>query len=78
MRHFFSKGTVEASVWCVKCHRDTMHAVSGGRPLYCMVCQAKPLAPAPAEEAKPRSGDLFPAINQELYERLSVRRKAQP
>ena len=34
MRHFFTKGTVEASIWCIKCHRYTMWAICGGRPQY--------------------------------------------
>jgi hypothetical protein len=55
MRHFFTKRTVEASIWCIKCHRDTMWAISGGRPMYCQVCQAKPqpdASPAPPESTQ--------------------------
>jgi len=59
MRHFFTKGTVEASIWCIKCHRETPHAVSGGQPMYCMVCQAKPLKKKLEKVAAPVSGDLF-------------------
>ena len=50
MRHFFTRDTVEASIWCVKCHRETMHAIIDGRPAYCQVCQSKP---QPKETAKP-------------------------
>ena len=57
MRHFFTRDTVEASIWCKKCGRDTPWAVMGGRPAYCKVCQENPLAPrdSPVEQ----SGDLF-------------------
>jgi hypothetical protein len=59
MRHFFSKGTVQASIWCIHCHRETMWAVAGGRPLHCQVCQAKPLDPVKRPVDRPTSGDLF-------------------
>jgi len=48
MRHFFTRNTVEASIWCIKCGKDTPHAIADGRPLHCKVCQSKPLP-----EAKP-------------------------
>jgi hypothetical protein len=47
MRHFFTRNTVEASIWCVKCHKDTLHAIADGRPLHCKICQEKPLPVAP-------------------------------
>lgn len=59
MRHFFTRDTVEASIWCTKCGRDTPWVVMGGRPGYCKVCQAKPLAPVKHELDRPTSGDLF-------------------
>lgn len=60
MRHFFSKDTVEAMIWCKKCARDTPHAVMGGLPAYCKVCQAKPLEESrPQDHPVERSGDLF-------------------
>jgi hypothetical protein len=59
MRHFFTKDTVQASIWCVKCHRETLWAISGGRPLYCMVCQAKPLDEVKPQDPPAVSGNLF-------------------
>jgi DNA-directed RNA polymerase subunit RPC12/RpoP len=60
MRHFFSKDTVEASIWCTKCGKETPHAIMGGRPAHCKVCQAKPLEPSkPQDSPVERSGDLF-------------------
>ena len=55
---FFTRNTVEASIWCVKCHKDTPHAIMDGRPAYCKVCQAKPLEPEKKPEP-PKSGSLF-------------------
>jgi len=40
MRHFFTKSTVEAEMWCQRCHKETMWRIMGRRPGYCMVCQA--------------------------------------
>jgi hypothetical protein len=59
MRHFFQKNIVEASIWCVKCHRDTPHEIMDGRPAYCKVCQAKPLEEKPEEKPVEKSGSLF-------------------
>ncbi len=62
MRRFFTKSTVEAQVWCVKCGRETWWKIAGGRPQYCMPCmealrmKAKATAPvAPVEQ----QADLF-------------------
>ena len=41
MRHFFTKTTVEVSIYCKKCGKDTIWAVSGGRPQYCRECYGK-------------------------------------
>jgi len=57
MRHFFTRNTVEASIWCTKCERTTLHAISDGRPLYCQVCQSKPQPQVKAKSAE--SGNLF-------------------
>jgi hypothetical protein len=57
MRHFFTRNTVEASIWCTKCAKTTLHTIAGGRPQFCQVCQNKPL---PEVKPKaPQSGDLF-------------------
>jgi hypothetical protein len=50
MRHFFTRDTVEASIWCVKCHAETVHTIMDGRPAFCQACQSKP---QPPELAKP-------------------------
>lgn len=59
MRHFFTKGTVEASIWCMKCGRATMWTIGGGQPMYCKVCYAKPQVETVAESPVPVSGNLF-------------------
>lgn len=41
MRHFFSKGTIEAAIWCKKCAKETPHKIDDGRPTHCLVCLAK-------------------------------------
>lgn len=57
MRHHFTKGTVEASIWCTSCYSFTMHTIADGRPQFCQVCQAK-VVPKKAA-ARSRCGDLF-------------------
>ena len=59
MRHFFTRTTVEAKIWCVKCHAETAHAIADGRPLYCQICQAKPQEPEKPKPAPVQQGDLF-------------------
>lgn len=60
MRHFFSKETVEATIWCKRCGRDTAHAVMGCLPAYCKVCQSRPVEEVkPQNPPAPRSGNLF-------------------
>lgn len=36
--HHFTKNTVEASAWCLKCNRQTLHAIADGRIGACLVC----------------------------------------
>jgi hypothetical protein len=52
VQHHFPKSTVEASMWCQKCHRDTVWTIAGGRPMHCTVCQAKPPDPPPPRRRK--------------------------
>jgi DNA-directed RNA polymerase subunit RPC12/RpoP len=59
MRHFFSKNTVEASIWCTKCGKPTHHVIADGRPLHCKVCQVRPLEKTPQDAPVEKSGDLF-------------------
>ena len=61
MRNFFPKDTQEASIWCQKCHKDTLHRIIGGRPAYCFDCQAKrenPTLPGTVEP-EPEQMDMF-------------------
>lgn len=41
MKNFFTKNTVEASCWCLKCGKNTFHQVHGGRPGACLECLKK-------------------------------------
>ncbi len=59
MRHFFTRNIVEASIWCVKCGRETSHAIADGRPLHCKVCQSKPLEKKSEAPPAPTTGNLF-------------------
>jgi len=45
MRHFFTKNTVEAQIYCKRCGKETLWKVAGGRPLHCTACygEAKPV-----------------------------------
>lgn len=60
MRHFFTKNTVEAVIWCTPCHKETLWKVAGGRPQYCTECYAKKESTEtkPAEPAA-EQGSLF-------------------
>jgi len=64
MKQHFTRNTVEASAWCLKCGKQTMHRVDRddmqGRLGPCLVCMAKhdeqkeaPLIPVE------KQGDLF-------------------
>lgn len=54
MQHFFTKDTVEASLYCRQCVRNTMWTILGGRPAYCQVCYAKSAAESAAKrDAEP-------------------------
>jgi ribosomal protein L37E len=57
VRHFFTKNTVEASIYCARCGKDTLHRIDGGRPSYCMVCHNK--AVEPKEPEPPTTGNMF-------------------
>lgn len=41
MPEHFTKNTVEASFWCNKCHKATVHRIDNGRRGPCKVCMAK-------------------------------------
>jgi hypothetical protein len=53
MKQFFTKNTVEASVWCKPCGKKTQWKVSDGRPMHCLECFGK-LEEKHAEKAEPK------------------------
>jgi formylmethanofuran dehydrogenase subunit E len=59
MKHFFTKSTVEASIYCKKCGKDIMWAVNRGRPSYCTACYNKGAPPKEKAPEPAQSGDLF-------------------
>lgn len=52
MQHFL-RGTVEASSWCRKCGKATMHLVFGVKPGSCKACLEKLEAENAARAAEP-------------------------
>lgn len=59
MKEHFTKSTIEAQCWCLKCNRSTMHRVDNGRKGPCLRCleelekkhvQLSLIKPAPEEE----------------------------
>lgn len=62
MPHHYTKGTVEASIWCNKCRKETPWRIADGRRQYCLTCYAKPAAEessAPPPDLEVGQGDLF-------------------
>jgi hypothetical protein len=58
----YTKNTIEASAWCDRCHRATMHRVDNGRRGPCLECMARPEAEPDSTRRKPPAGvqmDLF-------------------
>jgi hypothetical protein len=43
----FTKNTVAASVWCLKCGGETMHRIDGGQRGPCLICLKRPATPPP-------------------------------
>jgi hypothetical protein len=58
MSEHFTRATVEASVWCPACRRDTIHRIDSGQRGPCLVCMAKPTQPK-RPDAPPVTGNLF-------------------
>lgn len=57
MPHHFTKGTIEAAIFCPRCMKETMWKIADGRRQYCLICAEKP---RPQKEEKiETSGDLF-------------------
>jgi len=62
MPEHYTRNTVEAVVWCAKCHANTRHMVQGGRRGACIECYEKQKAEAenrPAAVPQPEQGRLF-------------------
>lgn len=58
MKQFFTKNTLEASVWCEPCRKKTQWKIHKGLPQYCIPCFEKleaqhnePKPEAPAEQS---------------------------
>jgi hypothetical protein len=58
MAYHFTKSTIEASFWCNKCGRETMHRVDSGRRGPCLVCLAHP-DPPKKKPPSPEQPSLF-------------------
>ena len=43
MPHHYTKTTVEASVWCNRCGKETPWRIADGRRQFCLVCYEKSL-----------------------------------
>jgi hypothetical protein len=41
MKQFFTRNTVEASVWCNPCGKKTQWKIHDGRPMHCLDCFGK-------------------------------------
>jgi hypothetical protein len=43
MPHHYTKATVEASVWCNRCGKETPWRIADGRRQFCLACYEKSL-----------------------------------
>jgi len=41
MPHHFPKGTIQASIFCNTCMRETLWKVADGRRQYCLACEER-------------------------------------
>jgi hypothetical protein len=41
MPHHFTKSTVEASIWCNRCNKETPWRIADGRRQYCLTCDSR-------------------------------------
>jgi hypothetical protein len=57
MAEHYTKATVEARVWCLKCNRATMHRIDSGQRGPCLECLQRPAEPK--KEPTPITGNLF-------------------
>lgn len=56
MKEHFSKNTVEASLWCKKCGKFTMHSVVRGLQGTCLTCMTEPLKTVPKKPPATQRG----------------------
>jgi hypothetical protein len=49
-RFHYTKSTVEASIWCNRCNKETLWRIADGRRQYCIPCYERP-KPAPEQPA---------------------------
>jgi len=60
MPHHFTKTTIEASIWCNRCRRETPWRIADGRRQFCLICYERPTGkPAVDPQPVPQQGDLF-------------------
>ena len=59
MRNFYTRNTIEAPNYCPICHKTTQWTISGGRPLYCILCHLKPPVVVEKPEIKIEQPGLF-------------------
>jgi hypothetical protein len=60
MPEHFTRNTVEASFWCSKCAKMTMHRVDGVKRGPCLVCMERlATSPAPKKPKAVEQGALF-------------------
>jgi hypothetical protein len=43
MPHHHTKSTVEASLWCNRCNKETPWRIADGRQQFCLTCYSKPM-----------------------------------
>lgn len=53
----FTKSTVEAACWCLKCRKETPWRIYDGRRQYCIPCHDQPSKPV--EKREVAQFDLF-------------------
>ena len=61
MSQHYTLNTVEASEWCRRCGKATMHRIDNRQVGPCLVCLQRPTRPAPTKTPTPESGELFAA-----------------
>jgi hypothetical protein len=58
MQHY-TRNTVEASAWCRKCNKNTMHRIDGVKLGPCLACLHKPTEKKPEPKPLPAQPGLF-------------------